>query len=103
MSAPTPLTEPVAVPTRPPESRPARRSRVVIEDKACIPAWVDDLESFRRWAHSDEFPERGAFSYLNGEIWVDLRMEEFFSHNQVKGEFTAVLGAINRAQRLRRL
>jgi Uma2 family endonuclease len=93
MSSPI-LTEPVAVQAPPPANPPARRSCVVIEDKACIPAWVDDLESFRRWAHSYEFPERGSFSYLNGEIWVDLSMEELFSHNQVKGEFTAVLGAI---------
>ena len=93
MSVPT-LTEPVAVQTSPPDTQPARRCNIIIEDKTCIPAWVDDLESFRRWAHSDEFPEHGSFSYLNGEIWVDLSMEELFSHNQVKGEFTAVLGAI---------
>ena len=29
-----------------------------------IPADVVDLESFRRWAKSDEFPEHGWFSYL---------------------------------------
>lgn len=90
MNAPT-LAEPVAVPA-PPSA--VRRCSVVIEDNVCIPAWVDDLESFRRWARSHEFPDHGSFSYLNGEIWVDLSMEELFSHNQVKGEFTAVLGAI---------
>jgi Uma2 family endonuclease len=95
MSSPT-LTEPVAVEASLPAAQPARRCSVVIEEKACIPAWVDDLESFRRWARSDEFPERGSFSYLNGEIWVDLSMEELFSHNQVKGEFTAVLAAITK-------
>jgi Uma2 family endonuclease len=93
MSAPT-VTEVVQAPSA--GSKPVRRSSVIIEDKACIPAWVDDLESFRRWAHSDDFPERGWFSYLNGEIWADLSMEELFTHNQVKMEYTAVLGSLVR-------
>jgi Uma2 family endonuclease len=91
MSSPT-VTEPVQPPSA--VSKSVRRSNVIIEDKACIPAWVDDLESFRRWAHSDDFPERGWFSYLNGEIWADLSMEELFSHNQVKGAFTIAIVAL---------
>jgi Uma2 family endonuclease len=71
-----------------------RRSAVVIEDKVSIPGWVDDLESFRRWARSGDMPERGWFAYLNGEVWVDLTMEQLFSHNQVKTEFTVVLGGL---------
>jgi Uma2 family endonuclease len=93
MSAPT-VTEVEALQAPAAESKPARRSNIIIEDRACIPAWVDDLESFRRWARSDEFPERGWFSYLNGEIWVDWSMEEFFTHNQVKTEFTVVVGSM---------
>jgi Uma2 family endonuclease len=85
MSAPT-LTETARVPASP-ESPPARRCSVIIDEKVCIPASIDDLESFRRWARSDEFPEHGSFSYLNGEIWVDLSMEELLTHNQVKGAF----------------
>jgi Uma2 family endonuclease len=87
MSAPT-LTSVEAVPAPAADSKPARRSLIIIEDRACIPPWVDDLESFRRWARSSEFPERGWFSYLNGEIWADLSMEEFLFHNQVKSAFT---------------
>jgi Uma2 family endonuclease len=56
-----------------------------------IPADIVDLESFRRWALSDEFPERGWFSYLGGELWVDLSREQLFIHNQAKGEFCATL------------
>jgi Uma2 family endonuclease len=96
MSAPT-LTESSPVQGPPAANKSPRRSSVIIEDKACIPAWVDDLESFRRWAHSDDFPERGWFSYLNGEIWADLSMEELFTHNQVKMEYTAVLGSLVKA------
>ena len=68
-----------------------RRSVVIIEDRARIPPWVDDLESYRLWARSEEFPERGWFSFLNGELWVDLSMEEFFTHNQVKAAFTLAI------------
>lgn len=72
----------------------ARRSAVVIEDRVSIPGWVDDLESFRRWARSGNMPEQGWFSYLNGEVWVDLSMEQLFSHNRVKTQFTIVLGGL---------
>src|SRR5260370_790088 len=95
MSAPT-LTETGPVESAPADGKNTRRSNIIIEERVCIPAWVDDLESFRRWARSDEFPERGWFSYLNGEIWVDLSMEELFSHNQVKMQFTAVVGGLIR-------
>jgi Uma2 family endonuclease len=59
-----------------------------------IPAEVVDLESFRRWARSDEFPEHGRFSYLAGNLWVDLSMEQLFSHNRIKTQFTIVLGGL---------
>jgi Uma2 family endonuclease len=65
-----------------------RRSNVVIEDKVCLPPWVDDLATFRRWTASDEFPTQGSFAFLNSDIWVDLSMEELITHNQVKAEFT---------------
>jgi Uma2 family endonuclease len=71
-----------------------RRSEVVIEDKVSIPGWVDSLESFRRWARSGEMPEHGWFSYFNGVIWVDVSMEQLFSHNRVKTQFTVVLGGL---------
>jgi len=99
MSAPT-LTETSSVQSPPAANTSTRRSSVIIEDKACIPAWVDDLESFRRWAHSDDFPERGWFSYLNGEIWADLSMEELFTHNLVKMEYTTVLASLLRIVQL---
>jgi Uma2 family endonuclease len=63
-------------------------STIVISEFGCIPDWVGDLESFRSWAHSDDFPESGGISYLNGEIWLDVGMEQLFSHNRVKTAFT---------------
>ena len=58
-----------------------------------IPSWVVDLASYRKWTHSDEFPEAGRICYL-GEVWIDTSMEQLFTHNQVKTEFTIVLGSI---------
>jgi Uma2 family endonuclease len=73
------------------------RASMVIDGAVRIPGWVVDLASFRRWAYSDEFPERGRFSYLGGELWADLTMEQLYTHNQVKGEFAIVLGALVKA------
>ena len=73
----------------------------VIEESVCIPEWVKDLESFRRWSKSDEFPEQGRISYLRGNIWVDMSMERV-AHNQVKTEVTRVLGNMAKELRLGR-
>jgi Uma2 family endonuclease len=59
-----------------------------------VPGWVVDHDSYRRWARSDEFPERGRFAFLNGIIWVDLTMEQLFSHNEIKTKVIAVLTAL---------
>jgi Uma2 family endonuclease len=56
-----------------------------------IPAWVVDFESFRRWLDSEKFPEHGKVCFINGKVWVDLSMEEFFEHGQVRAELGAVL------------
>ena len=63
-------------------------------DTVRIPSWVCNLESFRRWARSEDFPECGRFSFLHGKIWVDLSKEQLFTHNQVKTEFTVVLAGL---------
>jgi Uma2 family endonuclease len=79
-----------------PAAAPARPRDVVIDGKVRIPAEVVDVESFCRWAVSDQRPARGEVSYLGGLIWVDLTMEELYSHNQVKGEFLRVLANLVR-------
>jgi len=72
-------------------SRP-RAVRVIIGESVCIPAEVVDLDSFCRWAISDQYPERGKFSFLHGTIWVDLSQEDLYSHNQVRVAFMAIFG-----------
>jgi Uma2 family endonuclease len=64
-----------------------------------VPGWVVDLPSFRRWYHSDDFPEEGRISFLNGEVIVDMSREQLFSHNQIKAEYTIVVGGLARMER----
>jgi Uma2 family endonuclease len=80
--------------TRRPARGESRTSAIVIEDKVRIPAGLDSLEAFRRWARSDDFPERGRYAYLNGEMWVDLSQEALFTHNLIRSEFTVTLGSL---------
>jgi len=61
-----------------------------------IPPWVLDHKSFRRWAVSDAFPDRGHYAFLNGEVWVDTSMERF-AHNQLKTRLTAALTQLTAA------
>jgi Uma2 family endonuclease len=59
-----------------------------------IPGWVSNFKSFRRWFQSGEFPETGRICFINNDIWVDLSVEELFSHNQVWFEIGRVLGTL---------
>ncbi len=81
----------VALPPTQPLSPVSARAAVVVQEKAFIPGWIGDLESYRQWAHSDAYPQTGWISYLNGEIWVDMDMEELFTHNQVKWAYSGAL------------
>jgi Uma2 family endonuclease len=75
-------------------------SAVVVADQVRIPFWVNDLESFRRWSRSDDYPERGWVSFLDGEIWVDTHMEQLFTHNRVKTCFTVALAGFVESEEL---
>lgn len=66
----------------------------VDEKSVQVPDWVRDLKSFRRWAHSDEFPDAGRVCFFLGDVWVDMSREQAFSHNQVKTEYSNVLGPL---------
>jgi Uma2 family endonuclease len=65
-----------------------------------IPSWVVDLESFRRWADADDFPEEGRIWYLQGEVWIDMSKEQIFTHLAVKREFYYVLTGLVKTQDL---
>lgn len=76
---------------------------VVVDGEAVhIPAWVADLDSFRRWVLSDEVSEKLRACFLDGEVWIDMSKEQAFTHNQVKNEFNITLGGLVKAGRLGR-
>src|SRR5947208_1648978 len=59
-----------------------------------IPDWVVDLESFRRWADADDFPEKGRIWYLPGGVWIAMSEEQIFTHVLIKTEITVVVGGL---------
>ncbi|HRC44562.1 MAG TPA: Uma2 family endonuclease [Nitrospira sp.] len=56
-----------------------------------IPAQARDLEGFRDWSRSRQFPENGSIAFIAGKIWVDMSPERIESHNDVKTELNRVL------------
>src|SRR5688572_1595542 len=74
---------------------------IVFKGSGRVPTWVQDLESFRRWTRSEEFPEQGNISYLGGLLWVDLSMERD-AHNQIKSGVGATFRVVNSGGKLGR-
>jgi Uma2 family endonuclease len=64
---------------------------VLVNGQILIPSRFADLESFRRWCRSSEYPERGDVYWLNGTIWVSDDMEQAYTHNLIKMAIGAVL------------
>lgn len=65
-----------------------------------IPSWVIDLPSFFRWLDATDLPEKLPVRFLRGEVYVDLKMEELFSHNLIKTELTTTLWSLIKAEEL---
>src|SRR4051794_5304712 len=59
-----------------------------------VPAGAGTLAGFREWIFSDEFPEHGRFSYVQGELFIDLSLEELETHNKVKTEVCRALSTL---------
>lgn len=66
-------------------------ARVVIEGELEIPP-IQDLEDFRQWALSDEFPDSGRIDYIDGRIEVDMSPDNLFLHTSAKSEVARVIG-----------
>ena len=76
-------------------------TEIVFSGAIRVPVWVQDLDSFRRWCLSEDFPDQGNISFLNGQLWVDPSMERDL-HNQIKTAITAVLFLLVQSNRLGR-
>jgi Uma2 family endonuclease len=68
--------------------------------KVTIPAWVNSLSSFRRWAETDDFPEDGRICWLDNEVWADMSLEQIFTHVLVKTEIAAVLRGFVKSKKM---
>lgn len=64
-----------------------------------IPKSAYSLRGFRDWALSDEFPSRGQFTFVAGELIIEMSPEFFETHNAVKVEITTVV--YSRVKKLR--
>jgi hypothetical protein len=66
-------------------------TRVFVNDiELHVPGWVVDIESFRQWTETEEFPEHGNIWWLRGEVWADMGKEQVFTHVDVTGAVFAV-------------
>jgi Uma2 family endonuclease len=59
-----------------------------------IPSGISTLEEFRRWVHSEGFPERGRFDWVSGRLEVDLSPEDLNTHGSPKTAIAIRLGGI---------
>src|SRR3954466_2069496 len=75
---------------------------VVDDVSVTIPPEVVDLPSFRRWARTEGFPERGRVCFFQGQVWVDMSREQIFTHNQVKNEVAYELTGLAKRTKLGR-
>lgn len=91
-----------AAPPSPPAVPAPTTCAVVIDERLRIPAGITDFDAFRQWAHSDDFPEQGRIAFLDGTLWIDLAMEQAFSHNDVKHEVVSILRGVARAAQVGR-
>jgi len=71
---------------------------IVIDEAIEVPEWVSDLASFRRWAHTRDFPERGIIAYCDGKLWIEPSMETVL-HSQLRAEITRILSNLVRKQK----
>ncbi len=59
-----------------------------------IPDRIKDINAFRRWARSPDFPDFPRFAWIQGKVWIDMAREQIFSHVQVKTKFTKILDTL---------
>ncbi len=58
-----------------------------------MPLTLQSLDDFRRWTHTEAFPDVGRIDYVVGRIEVDMSPEDLFTHGTPKTEIAARLHA----------
>lgn len=57
---------------------------VIFDERLRVPAEVHELEGFRRWARSEQFPESGRIDFVAGDVEVEMSPEDLHTHGAVK-------------------
>jgi hypothetical protein len=58
---------------------------VLYDESVIIPDGITDVDAFRRWAHSEEFPEAGRICFLHGDD-AAVRKQGGWIQSQVFGK-----------------
>jgi len=59
-----------------------------------VPTTAYTLSGFRRWAVSENFPDRGSVSFIDGGVLVNMSPESIEEHNQIKTEVSRVVSTL---------
>ena len=65
-----------------------------------IPAGIVDLQTFRDWTRSDDFPRYGRIDYIDGQIEVDMCPANIQFHSLPKSEIAIAVGHFVRSHDL---
>ncbi len=68
-----------------------------------VPASALTLNGFRRWIHSSRAPKRGRFSFIAGELRVEMGPEDINTHTDAKRDLTIALTLETRQRDLGRV
>jgi Uma2 family endonuclease len=71
-------------------------SCLLLEHDVEVPLEVRDLDGFRHWVLSDEFPECGRIDFINGNIEIDMSPENAFTHGSPKIELIRIMSEVVR-------
>lgn len=64
---------------------------IIFEEQIEVPLTIRSLADFRRWAVSDEFPQKGRIDFVAGRIEVDMSPEDIYCHGTLKSELAGLL------------
>jgi Uma2 family endonuclease len=71
---------------------------ILAHENIQLPSGFANLGAFRHWA-TNTHPDHGRYAFLNGDFYVDLSMEQVFTHNGVKGALADTLSPLIRSQK----
>lgn len=56
-----------------------------------VPPTAYTLDGFTKWTYSQDFPDQGKITFVDGRILIDMSPERYESHNKIKAALNAVI------------